>query len=523
MTKRNSSGGAYSGKRNYSDNDRLTGSKKSRLSTSNKFNLKIDSDDMLQFSKEPFVNEKLTIKCYLYLADGSLYHGDEKPTVSVGLYEAPDSGPNPPVLLGKVIEGKSLTVTGNVINDVGEAKMVISIHKLSKDCRNKHFCLRFTVDGPAFKGTPHALTKSFKTVHYRISLTNLAHWTSTFYKDEGGRDKHVTVQAELHSIQGLVENKEIPLMLTLHYEDQTQLIDSQQKYLKVIEGGDLRIVGGKCALNFRINDVSKNHNRKPFRVKVSPTNVPAFQDCASVFTPPLTVLSKRNKPKKNPMTLPSVDGVDGGLISASKTNQGGVGGPPRLSIDAATKSQIKSGKVTTKNAVSVVVQYCAHVTMWMEEVAKRNKIFQTEWDNTVHPCIVHLLKIAKEEPTGKPVASETTAASTRMTTNVEAEPASSRRDSFHLQPHNIVSQSSLLSFDPMSSGSFGRGTSDAIAAFFGDDINGMNRLASLSSISREASFIATEGGGGAANQMTFLVPGPRVHRLHHPLFRTKIA
>ena len=57
MTKRNSSLGAYSGKRNYSDNDRLTGSKKSRLSASNKFNLKIDSDDMLQFSKEPFVNE----------------------------------------------------------------------------------------------------------------------------------------------------------------------------------------------------------------------------------------------------------------------------------------------------------------------------------------------------------------------------------------------------------------------------------------------------------------------------------
>jgi len=93
-----------------------------------------------------------------------------------------------------------------------------------------------------------------------------------WYKDEGGKDHGIDViitliNEHLEPIFG----QEIPLLITLTYAN-GENITMKSNLLSVLPEGNLTIDKhtGKLCKKIRINDISKNHQRQSFRIRVQP-------------------------------------------------------------------------------------------------------------------------------------------------------------------------------------------------------------------------------------------------------------
>lgn len=83
----------------------------------------------------------------------------------------------------------------------------------------------------------------------------------TFYKDEGGRANCLRCKILLKdSNESTVKNRDIPLIARLVYEDMS-LAQSSRDILEVLTQ-NVELKKGQCNIDFRINEVSKNHNKR---------------------------------------------------------------------------------------------------------------------------------------------------------------------------------------------------------------------------------------------------------------------
>jgi hypothetical protein len=125
-----------------------------------------------------------------------------------------------------------------------------------------------------------------------------------FYKDEGGKQKHMSAQISL--VDALQDGQEVssltlPVEVTLLYE--SGQLPFQQKIMSIFnELSNLSVSSSKPAtISYRIDEVSKNHAGQKFmlQVAVSESSPSAVQSgilnagVAPCFTLPVTVLSKR--------------------------------------------------------------------------------------------------------------------------------------------------------------------------------------------------------------------------------------
>lgn len=145
-----------------------------------------------------------------------------------------------------------------------------------------------------------ATTNQVNVVNYKINISVSDEWNPVWYKDEGGRDKCMTIEAMILNREGtLCIGDEVPLQMTLYY-------DHAEQPVKVGRQNIFRVIGplinktdkrsGKVTLRFRIDDVSKNHQGQDFRVEVAPdSKAKGFQDVAPGFSPAVSIRSKRNK------------------------------------------------------------------------------------------------------------------------------------------------------------------------------------------------------------------------------------
>lgn len=145
-----------------------------------------------------------------------------------------------------------------------------------------------------------------------------------WYKDEGGRDKCMTLPIYLVNEKNeRVGNRPVPLRVTLLYENEHPVL--KQDILKMSPDCQRTIdASGKALLKLRIEDVSKNHQGQAFRLKVeadtaqSPMNFDVAYDLSST----ISVRSKRNKrrPLKNPPTQITHHIITGASNPASTTS-----------------------------------------------------------------------------------------------------------------------------------------------------------------------------------------------------------
>ncbi|KAE8897056.1 hypothetical protein PF005_g22195 [Phytophthora fragariae] len=188
--------------------------------------------------------------------------------------------------------------TKPVMNGDGICKLRMSISECSMALGNRKFVLHIsaatTKETINLSVTP-AVTTEMTVIQHRLLIQEKL--PELWYKDEGGRDKCMTLPIFLVNAKNeRVGNRPVPLRVTLLYESEHPVL--KQDILKMSPDCQRTIDStGKAVLKLRIEDVSKNHQGQAFRLKVeadtaqSPLNFDVAYDLSSS----ISVRSKRNK------------------------------------------------------------------------------------------------------------------------------------------------------------------------------------------------------------------------------------
>lgn len=188
--------------------------------------------------------------------------------------------------------------TKPVMNGDGICKLRVSISECSMALGNRKFVLHISAAATKDTYTLHvtpAITSEMTVIQHRLLIQEKL--PELWYKDEGGRDKCMTLPIFLVNAKNeRVGNRPVPLRVTLLYENEHPVL--KQDILKLSPDCERTIdATGQAVLKLRIEDVSKNHQGQAFRLKVeadtaqSPLNFDVAYDLSSS----ISVRSKRNK------------------------------------------------------------------------------------------------------------------------------------------------------------------------------------------------------------------------------------
>ncbi|KAG7395890.1 hypothetical protein PHYBOEH_003054 [Phytophthora boehmeriae] len=187
--------------------------------------------------------------------------------------------------------------TKPVMNGDGICKLRMSISECSMALGNRKFVIHISAASTkdVNQNVTPAVTSEMTVIQHRLLIQEKL--PELWYKDEGGRDKCMTLPIFLVNAKNeRVGNRPVPLRVTLLYENEHPVL--KQDILKMSPDCQRTIDStGKAVLKLRIEDVSKNHQGQAFRLKVeadtaqSPLNFDVAYDLSSS----ISVRSKRNK------------------------------------------------------------------------------------------------------------------------------------------------------------------------------------------------------------------------------------
>ncbi|GBG31370.1 Hypothetical Protein FCC1311_075942 [Hondaea fermentalgiana] len=253
--------------------------------------------------KFPFMGEYFDLNIYLVDTDGKLMVD----------YEVP-------ITLELFVEGESIPVQNTISSSPcieidpstppliergkGCAALRVKVLELSRTRGNRKFCFmvkrRAGPRGNLPREVSPVMTRAMLVVNAHIVVTN--EMPKVWYKDQGGRDKCIDIDLELVGPHGIVTGQEVPLKCVLLYEDFKQVL--HQDILQPSPTTVLKIgTSGKTRVRLRIEDVSKNHQSKNFRIRIEPdtSNSPVHFDKSPDVTGPVLVRSKLNRRQKQKM------------------------------------------------------------------------------------------------------------------------------------------------------------------------------------------------------------------------------
>jgi hypothetical protein len=285
--------------------------------------------------QNPFVNEWFELSIFLVNQAGVLQPGHAVPIV-LELFVEGESTPMVESGMDRPHSGGIVAIdpsTKPVIEaSTATARLRVKVCELSMNRNNRKFCFVIKRQpGPRPASLPHdvnpIMTRGFLVVNARIKITNQL--PAVWFKDQGGRDKSIDIDLELHGPQGLVTGQEVPVKCVLLYEDfQTVL---SQDALQPLPATLLSIgPSGKATIRIRIEDVSKNHQSKNFRIRVEPdaSKSPMHYDKSSDVTSAVLVRSKLNRRQKAKLKEQVLREREGGgeYDSDGSDDSGGGGG-----------------------------------------------------------------------------------------------------------------------------------------------------------------------------------------------------
>ncbi len=100
-------------------------------------------------------------------------------------------------------------------------------------------------------------------VTYKLTLQCNWGFPVVFYKDEGGKDKHLETIANLYGSDGYIaKGIHVPLKISLMYDNEEgSNVLKESEILRVLDSSRHYIDPdtGQSIIKFRIEDVSKNH------------------------------------------------------------------------------------------------------------------------------------------------------------------------------------------------------------------------------------------------------------------------
>eukprot|EP00471_Norrisiella_sphaerica_P001329 CAMPEP_0184491076 /NCGR_PEP_ID=MMETSP0113_2-20130426/19555_1 /TAXON_ID=91329 /ORGANISM="Norrisiella sphaerica, Strain BC52" /LENGTH=619 /DNA_ID=CAMNT_0026875275 /DNA_START=78 /DNA_END=1937 /DNA_ORIENTATION=+ len=196
-----------------------------------------------------------------------------------------------------------------IISTQGMVSVKFRIREVSMKHENRKFCLRFSCQEQSYmtKIVTPVISTDMTVIRHKLKIRPSPLFPSVWYKDEGGRDKFINVDAILEDQnRNLVLDREVPLRVILTYAGDAEAEVKKQSILK-LSNDSLPKIGrnGQVTLKVRIEDVSKNHQKQPFCVKIAPDTSysPANYDIAMDVSPPIIVKSKRNKRTRKGSTV----------------------------------------------------------------------------------------------------------------------------------------------------------------------------------------------------------------------------
>jgi hypothetical protein len=140
----------------------------------------------------------------------------------------------------------------------------------------------------------------------RTATSEAAH---IWYKDEGGRDHGIGVTISLMDSDGgpPVKQVSMPFILSLCYSDTGEAVCGKSSILSVLPEcfpWSIDRNTGQTSRKVRINDISKNHQRRCFVIKVAPdlNKNPLLLDVAGTESEAVEVRSKRTKRQREILT-----------------------------------------------------------------------------------------------------------------------------------------------------------------------------------------------------------------------------
>eukprot|EP00611_Tribonema_gayanum_P020807 TRINITY_DN3877_c0_g1_i1.p1 TRINITY_DN3877_c0_g1~~TRINITY_DN3877_c0_g1_i1.p1 ORF type:complete len:713 (-),score=134.99 TRINITY_DN3877_c0_g1_i1:254-2335(-) len=190
---------------------------------------------------------------------------------------------------------------------------------------------------------------------YRYKLNVHTQPDAMFYKDEGGKNKCMTIEVGMEDVladrlpmhqQDLSKALVVPFTTTLIYEDGNA--PYQQEILTLSQDSDRQVTTAKSAtVRFRIEEVSKNHRGNKFKLLLAADTKESPQrgDVAPCCTTAIHVLSKRKNinARNNPQPSP-------GTTAAAGRPQHGGGGTGGAADSSSVNS--KSGRGVKRAAPS---------------------------------------------------------------------------------------------------------------------------------------------------------------------------
>lgn len=150
-----------------------------------------------------------------------------------------------------------------------------------------------------FDALEPAVSEPISVIKFKLEISNAL--PQQFFKDQGGRDKHMHLNVRLSDAVGntVALPEGLPLVTRLCYEKDNRVVPDQENILKFLNKSAPKIgKNGEATISFRIEEVSSRHNRQNFKLHVAPDvhRCPLNGDILGAYSSSVTVRSKQTAP-----------------------------------------------------------------------------------------------------------------------------------------------------------------------------------------------------------------------------------
>lgn len=185
------------------------------------------------------------------------------------------------------------------ISKSGFAKLKVKILEPSMRFDNQDFVLEVSPKELGVNNISSARSEGMFAVSHQLIIDG-GHVPKSWFKDRGGKDSFIELGVSLvDSSKKLVTNRRVPLKVFLLYESE-ELV-ANQNILSHSADTKLQIDStGRTYIRFRIGEVSRNHQKQSFCLKIGPDTIPhpLNNDISPVITDCVEVLSKPRSGKE---------------------------------------------------------------------------------------------------------------------------------------------------------------------------------------------------------------------------------
>ena len=453
---------------------------------------------------QPFVNAEIKLRVALVdSTDGHQHSGMVLP-LKVDLVQ--EDGTPIKARKGKIVDvavGRGGRGKVEINSTTGDVVLSITVNETSVLHNNQAFFIRISPAKSASTVKPVTSAVGMNVIKYKFKISNVTglerdpkNGNALFFKDEGGREKMVSVHGALvdkdgKPVAGFSGANGLPLAVQLTYADGAP-VRNTATCLKVKNPGQVIGADGAVVVQFRLEDVSKNHGGQGFCVQIAHDvqRKPDVHGIGAAMAAPIIVRSKRNKKKPKGGKRVAEAASSGPQRKRQAMGAFAVPAPRSSSSHAQETASIRSAALADVEAglaIKTVVEWTANVVRHM----RTTQALLAQYDGEVKGMLGTVMEIVHQSQSQAqqaqlpyrfaPSAAASVSAAARVSAMVRASSLGS------VQPAGLLVPPAL---EPMRSSEGASAATPRTAALLEQTVQSMLRASSA-------------GEGGAADSALF--------------------